>query len=307
MFILLYCNNHQLKKMLFTTQKKGSERLNNTIISLIIVAVGIVILINISLNLDSEAKFLLDFYSHDLSMTIEAVQGVPGDIELFYPLEEGYRAILNQGEVRMIHLYTGRTDSESFHLIPKHEIEESSAEKYITITKRDGIISFSGEKKAKINSCPSHTGLASNDFSVAVIQGSADAASPFNKEHLTLFTASVEFALEKEKLSAQTTPTITFIISSEQPQDEFDFIVIRRPKGDSIQEQNYQFLYCELFKQFSAAGFSVKEEIIPGNHYNIEIVIKIHQDKVEEFVKGRASFAKGIVSILTPLKQEVTP
>jgi len=275
------------------TGKKGSERLNNVIISITIVAAALAIFIAAASNADTEHRYLTDFYSHDLALLIEAAQAVPGDVTIRYPLDEGFEATLHRDEVTVRHVRTGIRQTKPYHLLAGMAIKESVSEDVVLLTKSADTLSFDKSDTAAVTSqtCPPLPDNA-KEFTIRAQAGTAHPRAAHDRQELQAMTDVLNMHLQNAGLTGNQGAFLQLELSADNATSH-DSIIFARPTATGKQEQAYQHLYCTLKRGLKGTGLSLQEAIGPEtNGYQVEIILKLTDKQKASW--DQAAFLKKI-------------
>ena len=146
------------------------ERLPLVLIGLLIAVMAMLLFFKVATVQTQKTTYLLDFYAADLPLVIEAMQAVPGDTQVFYPLEDGYTLQLGKGEptaelksvgfLTITHDKDDRYREVPIHVLPTMHVTPGSANGIITFTKQDDQITITGKATTTVTStCPKATTL----------------------------------------------------------------------------------------------------------------------------------------------------
>ena len=277
------------------TGKKGAERLNAIIVSLTIVAVAISIFISAASDADAKNRYLADFYAHDLALIIEAVQAVPGDITIRYPLQEGFEATLEQDTLTITHTQSDVQQAQPYHIHDAMAITKGTAETVVHLTKRDNTISFDRQASALATGqqCPPlpQKGQA---FTINAQTGLSLSTAPFTRQELDAMTDVLATHLKNEGLTGNQGGYFTLKLSSEQP-SAGGTIIFRRPKAQGDAEQTYQHLYCTLKQGLQGTTATLKEDVTgtpPSTGYEAELVLSQTPQQTDQW--DQATFLESI-------------
>lgn len=265
------------------TGKKGSERLNNVIVSITIVAAALAIFITVASSADTEHRYLTDFYSHDLALLIEATQAVPGDVSVRYPLSEGFEATLQRDTVTVRHTRSGVRQAQPYHLLEGMTIQEGESEGLVILTKKNNRISLDKRTAAAATSddCPP---LPDKDeeFTIRAQARISRAGAALEKKDLEAMADVLnDQYFERNGLTGNQGTFLTLTLSSEEATSD-GALTFKRPDADGDREQVYQHLYCKLRRGLRGTNMELQEErASEKDAYEARLTIALTDDQEE--------------------------
>jgi hypothetical protein len=289
--------------MVFTKQKRGTSPLLN-VNNLIIIVVIILTFISVVRSLQTKEQYIVDFYAHDLVMTMEALQAVPGDVDIYYPLEEDYQVLLETGRVSVVHAIEDKSLSLPFHVLPDHNVLEGSATTVAHISKRNKILNIQSGEQTAPKTCAKPAKLQSSTFSAKAIPGSTTDENSFSAEEIILYAGVINNALKEAKIYSDN-PTLTITFSAADPPSSRDQLIVKWPQGTSEQEQDYNYIYCHIMQHY-VKDFGIGQGKLAADHYSMEIIVAINEDHEETHEAFIKAFQEDFTNILKTLRSTTT-
>lgn len=283
--------------------KKANERIYVALASLIIVALGVILIFNIVKTVNNEERYLLDYYATDFSLLLESIQAIPGDVLITYPLEENYVVNLEETTLRVSNTRQSTTQKKTIQLLPGIQTENSTVKELARIQKQAGTITLLQENivEEEKQSCPPST---LKNISVELRIGTIAPTSNLDAQQLELIKKSFEHALTQKNLLDKDKTKILLIFSAAEPQN-LDELTIRRPQATGEQETNYNHFFCNYYEQLNNPKELYTETLsTPTKEYRIELIFKPTKDYANTLLTKRTTYAEALARTLQQAQGE---
>jgi hypothetical protein len=288
--------------------------LHLTIIGAIIAIAALIIFFSLA-RTDVRTAFLLDFYANDVAFTIEAMQAVPGDIVIAYPVDEGFQITLDEQEsmIRVMHVESAKTDEKGFHLLPGMRVVQSTEESLLYLSKKADVIRLGLDPQASPTViCPLPGVIEADPFAVSVISVHPSSGSLYTVQDLDSFADSLRSHLTIDGVPTSSSAAYAFsiVVSAAPAQNGQSSITIKHPVGSFEDQATYDHLFCELTTRLKPAGIIIRDEsTLPGMARELEISFATTpEDKEALFLFGRNELPAAFAEIFTALgKTAVKP
>jgi hypothetical protein len=292
--------------------KKGLQLVWNMLLNLIIVLLASVLFIIAATNLHSNADYLVDYYAQDLALLVEAVQAVPGDVSVTYPLEKGFIFTLEEEQVVIRHDEENEHASKRLHTLKGVSIEPNRATGLVVLAKTDGKITINddGPPEPVQRGCPPAMVASLHlPFTIHATRGTSDPAA-LDKERLQGIVDTIEYqARAQNGLAAADSAKLALTVSSRQPSTGRTEIILRRPQATDATETNYQHLFCEFVKRLEEKPYTVKEELTApaAEHYQAELIFAPTPQEQQQLFTDRPDIIRALIGAVEGMGPEATP
>ncbi len=285
--------------------RKASERLAGVLVSLIISLMAGMMFIYLGFFYNPSGAYLANYYANDVAATVHAIQTVPGDISITYPLQDGMHISTDGHQVVAKDLSTSAVAEAFFMEMAGTTITDMTAEHKLFLSKNQGKISITNEPIDLASTCPSSLHLKGLEKSLDVRLGTST-----NKFFTItdLQTMQQAFKIEAERqgfTSPATKATFTLTLSSKDigPTD-LSTIVLRTP-NDIGKVADYENILCNIFKGIELPlMLQVEKTSTTSTNYALNIEIRLQEKDKEKFTKvEQVALAQKIVQALSEAVQ----
>lgn len=282
--------------------KRGVALLQKALIAIVIGGLVMITIIYEASEQGTQERYLVNFYTKDIALLIESMQAVPGDVQLNYPLEEGYTIWLGQGELSVRHPEVHQESYMQFSLLQNIRVAEQEAKGVLIFTKKDNAISLDS-RLLESDTCAEPLVESNHSVRLSTITPPQDAS--LNQEELELIRSSIQRVLDREGIAREGEPSIEITLSAGTLNS--GNLILKRQQGSEDQlENNYESLYCLLSEQLRTTPLLITEEIGPSQSNRLRIELELDPSTISKasLLRERAYFAEGIVRALQHFQVE---
>ncbi|MBN1275136.1 hypothetical protein JXA12_02495 [Candidatus Woesearchaeota archaeon] len=290
-------------------KKAMNERLYIAITSIILVlVVGITFLVKVGSTKDN-VDYALDYYTKDLALIVEAMQAVPGDVRLDYPLEQGFYVSITAHAVKVAHTPTGQSKEHPLHLLPGMSVKDSDGDELLELQKAGGTITIKmPDARPQPQGCPKATGLEGKQLSyeLKVITGQGSLSTT----DLHTLKDELELSFKMRNIPEHTTSLtnhvpISVTVTTEQARTPKGEIIIRRPYAADDLENDYESIFCafteHLQQDLAAMPFIITEDVTTytSTKHHFTISAAISPNDRAAFTADADTYAEAFVKAIT--------
>ncbi|MBD3209351.1 hypothetical protein GF367_02945 [Candidatus Woesearchaeota archaeon] len=292
--------------MTLFSDRRGSNRIYLLLISLTITAIVLVMTFNVAIKHSRGKSYQLNFYAQDISLLLESVQAVPGDITLSYHLQEGFVVLLREEELEVVYKPSGLSKTKHYHVLPGMRVQPQTVEEFLTITKRDDQLGITTEPPSARQGCPPLIGLDPSTLDITVTTEPPSATSPIGTDQLARIKEGFEFLVASEQGTAtpQNAVSLAITITARPSTDGLNSLFVERPEARGDMENNYQHFFCAFLEHLDDADITVRESLVlsPTDDYEFKLIFAVTPDNA--VLANRHTYADAFINALT---EEVSP